>query len=92
MSNNSLKKEISTDNKVSIDKSKRPNFNNKNKSPLSTADRYKLAWTKKLNSLQSWRRSEITRTISEKTFGIQEYDKEFIRSVISLAESNDSLN
>jgi hypothetical protein len=54
-------------------------------------ERYKRAWTKTYDKQQEWRRKEIDNSQKNGTFGVKDWDDDFVQQVVSLAESNDPL-
>lgn len=51
-------------------------------------NQYKNAWDILFAKLHPSRQKEITKTLIDKTFGVQQYDLSFIKEVIKLAETS----
>jgi hypothetical protein len=60
----------------------------KNSATLSVSERYKISWQIIFKQQSHLRQKEIDESIKSDTFGSSERDKNFVRQVVSLAESN----
>jgi hypothetical protein len=59
---------------------------------LSMGERYKRAWTKTYDKQQEWRKKEIDNSKKDGTFGIKDWDDDFVKQVVELAESDNFLS
>lgn len=63
----------------------------KNPKVVTMKERYEKAWEIVFKRLPEWRQKELTESKKDGTFGVKDWDTDFVRQVAALAESDDLL-
>lgn len=57
--------------------------------PISMAERYVMAWRNVYAKLPKWRKNEFDNQLKSGRLSDKEWDNDFVRQVVALAESDD---